>query len=105
MSVVISPNIRKESVRLNINGDIIDPHTKQVIKPNAPDYIPTRQEIEAQINAPVEEVFRPISTPETKLTISQQIEEAKKHLADLELQKQDEIKRKRAELAELEADE
>lgn len=99
--VTISPNIHKEAVRINTNGDVIDPKTKQVIQPNAPDYIPTREEIEAQINAtPVEQVSRPIST-ETK-TIAQQIEEAKAHLASLELQKQDEIKRMKEELARLE---
>lgn len=100
--VTISPNIKKESVRINTNGDVIDPRTKQIISKNEPDYKPSREEIEAQINA-VPEVSQPIPA-ETKLTISQQIEQAKKHLADLELLKQDEIKRMKEELARLEAD-
>ena len=104
--IQISPNIHKETVRINASGDIVDPKTKQVVKPNAPDYIPTREEIEAQINAvPVEQVSRPISTPETKLTIKEQIIQAEKHLADLKVLRTVEIEKMKAELAELEANE
>lgn len=102
--VIISPNIKKESVRINTNGDVIDPRTKQIVSKNEPDYKPTREEIEAQINAAPQVIEVPKPTTETKLTISQQIEQAKAHLADLELQKQDEIKRMKEELARLEAD-
>lgn len=31
-NVVISPNIKKESVRIDIDGNIIDPRTKRVIE-------------------------------------------------------------------------
>lgn len=33
MNVVISPNIKKVSERLDKNGNVIDPRTKQVIAP------------------------------------------------------------------------
>ena len=33
------------------SGNIINPETKEVIKLNVPDYVPTKEEIEKQINA------------------------------------------------------
>jgi hypothetical protein len=39
MTVVISPNIKRESVRINPVGDIIDARTKQIIKPVEPEYV------------------------------------------------------------------
>lgn len=39
-TVVISPNIKKESVRINPGGDIINARTKEVIEPAEPDFIP-----------------------------------------------------------------
>lgn len=101
--VTIDPNLKKEAVRLDINGNIINPKTKEIVQPNAPDYIPTKEEIELQINAPkVEPVSQDISTPKETKTISEQIEEAKAHLADLELKKKQEIERMKEELAKLE---
>lgn len=40
MPVVIDPNIKKESVRIDLNGNQIDPRTKQVIKPVEKAYVP-----------------------------------------------------------------
>lgn len=40
-SVVISPNIKKTSIKINPNGDeITDFKTKRVVKKEAPEYIP-----------------------------------------------------------------
>ena len=44
MNVIISPNIKRESERINPNGEVIDPRTKQVIKHSAPDYVPTAED-------------------------------------------------------------
>lgn len=49
MNVVISPNIKKESVRIDTSGNIINPRTKEVLQSNAPEYVPTMQEINANI--------------------------------------------------------
>jgi hypothetical protein len=104
-NILISPNIKKESVRIDPNGNLIDSRTKQIIQKNEPDYIPTKEEIEAQINAvPAPEEPKPPVLGST-LPIAVQIEQAKAHLAALELLKQDEIKRMKEELARLEANE
>lgn len=41
MAVVIAPNIKKESVRINLNGDEIDPKTKKVLKKKEEDFVPS----------------------------------------------------------------
>lgn len=58
MNVVISPNIKKETIRININGDQIDPDTKRVIKrADEGKYIPTSEEVvrASKLRVPVEE--------------------------------------------------
>lgn len=35
----ISPNLKRTSERINTNGDVINPDTKQIIKPIEPEYI------------------------------------------------------------------
>ena len=102
---------------------------------NDPGYKPTKEEIEHVINLPKEPAKVPEGlTPENaaslgeapvkitdnptradttlhethpfrKLTITEEIDQAKKHLADLEVKKKEEIARRKAELAELEASE
>jgi restriction endonuclease Mrr len=52
--VVISPKLKKTSVRIDMYGNEIDPVTKQVIKPAEEEYKPTPQEIEAVKNKPKE---------------------------------------------------
>lgn len=39
--VIVSPNIKRESVRINPAGDIIDARTKQIIKPVELEYVPS----------------------------------------------------------------
>lgn len=102
--VVISPNIKKESVRINTNGDVIDPRTKQIVSKNEPDYVPSREEIEAQINAAPAAEQPPVPSTVRALSIKEQIIEAEKHLADLKVLRVAEIEKMKAELAELEAD-
>lgn len=39
-NVIISPNIKKESVRIDPSGNIINPQTKQIIQPVQEEYVP-----------------------------------------------------------------
>lgn len=44
MNVIISPNnIKKEKAFIDINGNIINKDTKQIIEENKPDYVPPEQ--------------------------------------------------------------
>lgn len=98
MGVFISPNIQKESVRINTNGDFINPKTKQVI-----------QEIEPEFVAPIEpEPVNLIPTvmeiPRDK-SIKELIVEAEAVVLQLKEMRKQEIERMKAELAELEESE
>lgn len=45
--VIISPNIKKTSARVNLAGDIIDPKTKQPLERiDQPDYVPNAEDFE-----------------------------------------------------------
>jgi hypothetical protein len=46
MNVIISPNIKKERVRIDTLGNVIDPHTKEIIERNEV-YKPTKEQIQA----------------------------------------------------------
>lgn len=105
MNVQISPNLRKETARINPSGDIIDKQGR-VLERNVPDYIPTKAEIEASINGtPMPSATPVASTPapvSTNLTIQEQIEATEKHLESLKEQKKTQIEQMKAELAKLE---
>ncbi len=116
---------------MDADGNILDMEVSPtglvnhgILEKNEPQYIPTKEEIETKINLPKEAVpipegltvenaailasqIPPVPTLiETKqqstLSIQQQIDQAEKHLADLKVQKKEEIARRKAELAELE---
>jgi hypothetical protein len=40
MTVVISPNLRKELARIDVAGNIINPRTKEVVQEVEPEYVP-----------------------------------------------------------------
>ncbi len=87
-------------------GNVIDPETKQVISKNEPDFVPSKEMIEAQINAkPVEDTVAvlPMSSSAGAISLTLQIKETEKHLADLKVLRKQEIEKMKAELAELEA--
>lgn len=52
--VIISPHVKRNRIRIDQAGNEIDPKTKQILKFNQPDYVPTREEIEAKINVPAQ---------------------------------------------------
>lgn len=62
--VVISPNIKREKVQINAEGDEVIPFTKQVIKKNDPGYVPTPEEIAAAAAKPAQDPGRPEDLPE-----------------------------------------
>ena len=59
MNVVISPNIKKESVRIDPAGNIINARTKEIIKPIEPDFVlPTPvQPIENKVGSKIDEMI------------------------------------------------
>lgn len=97
-------------------GNIINPETKEIIQRSVPDYIPTKEEIETQINAkpsvePLAEKLNEIMAYDSQggfnldlnLSIQEQIVVVEKLLLELKEKKKQEIARRKAELAELEA--
>ena len=54
-NIVISPNIKKESVRIDINGNEIDPRTKRVIKPVEKPFIPSPEMVKPAEQLAVEQ--------------------------------------------------
>lgn len=96
--VIISPNIKRESVRINPAGDIINPKTKQIIQPNKPDYTPTIEEINKSMTPPEPVIPNTTNVNSGAMSILDQIEEAKRNLKALEELKQLKIAEKKAEL-------
>ena len=99
-NVVISPHIKKTSERLDFDGNVIDPRTKQVI-------VPAEAEVKAQ--PPTVTMTPPQATVEAPKTstasanagamsILDQINEAKANLQALEELKKLKIAEKKAEL-------
>lgn len=94
-NVYIDPNLRKTSERIDPQGNIINPRTKQVIQPVEEDYIAPQ---EATSEAP-KTLPQPLQAPITSsLSIQDQIDQAKKDLAKLEELKKLKIAQMEAEL-------
>lgn len=70
-NVVISPNIKKESVRIDPSGNIINAKTKEIIKPVEPEYVPPTQNVESTAQP------QPVENKTSKIDdmISKKIEE------------------------------
>lgn len=45
-NTIISSNIKRESVRIDPAGNVINPRTKQIIKPAEPEYVPPITKVE-----------------------------------------------------------
>lgn len=70
MTVIVSPNAKRERAIINFNGDeldSLDPRKKQIIKVNEPEYRPTREEARALASLPTEvpsrEPVQPVPMP------------------------------------------
>ena len=94
--VILSPNPIKTSERIDINGNVIDPRTKQIIVPQEQEYVPptTPQPLPEAPQAPPA-----IDVPKDDgLSVLEQIEATKRKLAELEELKKAEIAKKKKEL-------
>lgn len=91
-NVFLSPNIKKERVRIDPSGNIINPDTKQVIAPNVPDYVPT----------PEEQAFVAPVVTKSNLSIQEEIEQAEKRVEELKEKKQQQIAEMKRQLELLE---
>lgn len=49
--VVISPNLKKQKVAIDADGNEVVPFTHQIIKANVPDFVPTPEEIKSTMSA------------------------------------------------------
>jgi hypothetical protein len=45
MAVIISKNLHKTSEQIDINGNVVVPFTKQIIKPVEKEYVPTPEQL------------------------------------------------------------
>ncbi|HDO20101.1 MAG TPA: hypothetical protein ENG81_01060 [Candidatus Bathyarchaeota archaeon] len=103
-NVVISPSPIKTSDRINLNGDTINPETKQIIKKKEV-YIPPPQATETPPPAPPQPPQPPVTSEIPKddgLSVLEQISATKKKLKDLEELKKLKIAQKKKELELLE---
>lgn len=106
MAVLISPNIKRQSVRIDPAGNIINARTKQVIEPVTPEYVaPVPENIPSV--AFEENPNRPYTAPQAPtangISVIEQIRQAKENLAQLEELKKLQIAAKKAELELLES--
>lgn len=93
----ISPNPVKTTERIDSNGNVINPKTKQIITPVETVYIPPTPPPEPT----PEPTGCPVTVVETKgdgLSVLEQIEQAKAHLQSLEELKRLKIEEKKKEL-------
>lgn len=97
--VFISPNIKKEKVRIDTAGNIIDPDTKQVIQEVIPEFVAPTEPTPEPTPQPTPTV---IEQPRNK-SIKELIAETEATLVQLKELRKQEIERMKAELAELEA--
>jgi len=100
-NVFISPNLKKTSERIDPNGNVINPKTKQIITPVTEEYVPPATP-QPTPDAPQQPTTQPI-TKDDGLSVLQQIEATKQKLAELEELKKLKIAQKRAELEILES--
>lgn len=89
MPVQVSSSPRRQKTFIDFNGNEVKPFSKEVIKPNVPDYIPTKEEIEQKINLPKEPVKVPDEVkkknPLAEAIQKQVQEQVKKTLAEIDI--------------------
>jgi len=103
-TVIISPHPKKTKERIDFNGNVIDPETKQVIKHKEvesilpPEGIPIAVAPEAKVvtNSP-----EPVSMTDSPREIQRQIEETESRLEKLKEAKKVKIEAMEKELNEL----
>jgi len=103
-SVVISPNPERTSERIDFNGNIIDPRTKQIIVPKEEEYTPPSPPAVPPTTPPGGTTALPAGSvvDGDGLSVLQQIQATKQRLHELEELKKLKIAEKKAELELLE---
>ena len=92
MNVIIDPNIKRVSERIDPDGNIINPRTKEIIQPVIEEY---KEPENVVINQAPQTTQSPITN---SLSIQEQIDQAKQNLAQLEELKKLKIAQMEAEL-------
>lgn len=92
MNTIISSNLKRTSERIDTTGNVINPRTKQIIKPVETVYVPPVAPLPEALQDPT---FNPLS-------IQQQIDEAEANLLKLKELKKLQIEEMKKQLAELE---
>lgn len=95
MTVIIASNIKKQSARIDPDGNVIDARTRQIIEPVTPEHIESAPVAPVVTVAPIAPVA-PVVPHE--MSILEQIEQAKQRVIELEALKQAKIAEKKAEL-------
>ena len=106
MTTYISPNLKKVSERIDPQGNVIDPRTKQIIQKNNQEYTPTPEEL-----ARVDTTTQPDPVPQatesptvkatserTLKTIKEEIAATEANLAILKIEKEQKAEEMRKEL-------
>lgn len=107
MPVVISPNIKKTREYIDVNGNTVVPHTKEIIKSvNEDNYVPTPEELKGITNPqpPQPSPEAQNATVSNPLSIQEQIDQAKENLAKLEELKKLKIAEMKAQLELLQSE-
>lgn len=104
MTVLISPNLKKQSDRIDPMGNIIDKRTKQILEPVTTDDV-TPQEIKNAMQNVRQDMPQNVteSLVTNPLSIQAQIDEAEKKLAELKEKKKAQIEEMKKQLAILES--
>lgn len=102
MTVIISPNLKKQSDRIDPMGNIIDKRTKQILEPVTIDDV-TPQDIKNAMQNVGQDMPQTESFVTNPLSIQEEIDETKKRLALLEEKKKAQIEEMKKQLAILES--
>lgn len=83
--VIISPNIKKESARINVQGDEINPKTKEVLVPKEKEYVPTPEDLKKTVRP---EVPQPVKDNPLAEMIKKQVNAAvQEAIKDIDISK------------------
>lgn len=102
MNTFISPNIKRTSERINPNGDVINPKTKQVISQNTQEHIPSQEEVSATLPQATESPTTVLNTSRTLKVIKDEIIAIEAKLAALQEERKLKVEEMKKELEEAE---
>lgn len=101
--VVMGTNIKPERVRIDGNGNVIDPKTKQIIKPAEKEYQPTPEDLSrGTVVPPPNEIIDPPPRFNSLAEIKERIKVVEAHLTELKALKDQKVAEMKKELEEAE---